>query len=134
MASGSPARTPRRGRAASTEDKQEKEKSTTPELPPTIPEETNDKSKDEEIVTSTNDEKVTEESKELEQPQEVKKKPGRARKIDQLKPDITEDVPTPSKRSRRGVTPVQPVKGKLYTNNGETKYLITNNIFCLLLN
>ncbi|XP_070491242.1 fap1 adhesin-like [Chironomus tepperi] len=108
LASGSPARTPRRGRAASTEEKQEK--TTKPDLPPTIPEELSDKTKEEEVVSSTNDELVTkevvEEKKEEEKLSEVKKKPGRARKIEQLKPE-NEDVPTPSKRSRRGVTPVQ---------------------------
>ncbi|CAG9809355.1 unnamed protein product [Chironomus riparius] len=101
LASGSPVRTPRRGRAASTEEKQEK--STKPDLPPTIHEEISENTKNEEIIKSTNDELVT---KDVEQAQEVKKKPGRGRKIEQLKPE-TEDVPTPSKRLRRGVTPVQ---------------------------
>jgi hypothetical protein len=115
LASGSPARTPRRGRAASTEEKQEK--SIKPDLPPTIPEEISDKTKEEEIVSSTTDELVTEGIKEDDKPQEIKKKPGRARKIEQLKSEI-EDVPSPSKRLRRGVTPVQtPVAiiGKLYS-------------------
>jgi len=129
LASGSPARTPRRGRAASTEEKQEK--SSKPDLPPTISEEII--AKDEEVVTSTHDglisKEVTEELKEEEaMPQEVKKKPGRARKIDQLKPENNEDVPTPSKRSRRGVTPVQaPVNGKLGTTS--QNILINNVLF-----
>lgn len=118
LASGSPARTPRRGRTVSTEEKQEK--STKLDLPATISEEIGDNTKAKEVVSSTSDELVTQEPKQEEKLPEIKKKPGRARKIEQLKVPETEDVPTPSKRLRRGVTPIQtPLAGKL---NSLSKY------------
>lgn len=103
LASGSPARTPRRTRKASSDERPiEITKSTN--IPNTIAEE--------------NIEKEVESKEAIVETAVKTKSSGRSRKVEQLKEKI-EEVSTPSKRAKRGVTPIQTpsVPGKFQTFN-----------------